>query len=61
VLEFGLPAPDALRQVEGPHLLAEDLRVKERFGFERHLPGDKLCGPRKKAKRISRTEEAARE
>jgi hypothetical protein len=36
VLEFGLPVPHALRQVEGPHLLAEDFRVEERFGFEGH-------------------------
>ena len=37
VLEFGLPVPHALWQVEGPHLLAEDFRVEERFRFERHL------------------------
>ena len=36
VLEFGLPVPRALGQVEGPHLLAEDFRVEERFGFEGH-------------------------
>ena len=35
-LEFGLPVPHALRQVEGPHLLAQDFRVEERFGFESH-------------------------
>jgi hypothetical protein len=28
VLEFGLPVSRALRQVEGPHLLAEDFRVE---------------------------------
>jgi len=44
VLEFGLPVPHALRQVESPHLLAEDFRVEERFGFERHLPRDGVCG-----------------
>ena len=37
MLEFGLPVLHTLRQVEGPHLLADDLRVEERFGFERHL------------------------
>jgi hypothetical protein len=34
VLELGLPALHALRQVESPDLLAEDFRVEERFGFE---------------------------
>ena len=28
--------PHALRQAKGPHLLAEDFRVEERFGFEGH-------------------------
>jgi hypothetical protein len=48
MLEFGLPVPHALRQVEGPHLLADDLGMEERFGFERHLPGDRVCGAGKK-------------
>jgi hypothetical protein len=26
----------ALRQVEGPHLSADDFRVEDSFGFERH-------------------------
>ena len=43
VLKFGLPVRHALRQVEGPHLLAEDVRVEERFGFERHLFSGRLC------------------
>ena len=33
VLKFELPVPHALRQVESPHLLAEDLRAEERFGL----------------------------
>jgi hypothetical protein len=36
MLEFGLPVPYALRQVEGPRLLAQDFREEERFGFESH-------------------------
>ena len=48
VLEFGLPVPHALRQAEGPHLLADDFRVEERFGFESHLLGDSLCRDGKK-------------
>ena len=43
VLEFGLPGARLLRQVEGPHLLAQDFRVEERFGFDSHLPGDRVC------------------
>jgi hypothetical protein len=35
-LELGLPVRHALRQVEGPHLLAQELRMEERFGFEGH-------------------------
>ena len=31
---------------------ADDFRVEERFGFERHLPGDRVCGRRGKTKRI---------
>jgi len=46
--QFGLPLPRALRQVESPHLLADDLRVKERFGFERHLFSGRLCRDGKK-------------
>ncbi len=52
VQEFGLPVPHALRQGERPYLLAQDFGVEERFGFERHLPGDKLCAWREKTKRI---------
>ena len=48
VFELGLPVPEALRQVEGPHLLADDLRVEERFGFERHLFSGSLCRAGKK-------------
>ena len=51
VLEFGLPVPHALRQVESPHLLAEDFRVEERFGFERHLLGDRIRRHSEKTKR----------
>jgi hypothetical protein len=42
VLELGLPVPRALRQVERPHLLAEDFRVEERFGFEGHWPQQRI-------------------
>src|ERR1035438_3258037 len=42
VLEFGQPVPHALRQVEGPHLLADDFRVEERFRFECHLFGGRV-------------------
>jgi len=38
----------ALRQIERLHLLAQDLRVEERFGFDSHLPGDRVCGAGKK-------------
>jgi hypothetical protein len=38
VLEFGLPSRRLLRQIERPHLLAQDFRVEERFGFEGYLP-----------------------
>jgi hypothetical protein len=44
MLEFGLPVRHAIRQVEGPHLLAEHFRVEERFGFECHLFSGSLCG-----------------
>ena len=43
VLEFGLPVPHALRQAEGPHLLADDFRVEERFRFKGHLFSGRLC------------------
>src|SRR6266446_489085 len=36
VLEFRLPIPDALQQVEGAHLLADHLRVEEWLGFKSH-------------------------
>ncbi len=52
VLEFGLPGGGLLWQDERPHLLAQDFRVEERFGFEGHLPGEKVCEPRRKTKRI---------
>src|ERR1051325_3855120 len=32
-----------LRQVEGPHLLPDDLRMKERLGFDRHLLNSRLA------------------
>jgi hypothetical protein len=48
MLEFGLPVPHALRQVEGPHLLAEDFRVEERFRFKGHLFSRSLCRDGKK-------------
>jgi hypothetical protein len=48
MLEFGLPDRRLLRQVERPHLLAQDLRVEERFGFERHLFSGRLCRAGKK-------------
>jgi hypothetical protein len=34
--EPGLQCRDAFRQLEGTYLLADDLRVKERFGFDGH-------------------------
>ena len=48
MLEFGLPDRHALGQVEGPYLLAEDFRVEERFGFDSHLPGDRVGDAGKK-------------
>ena len=36
VLEFGLPIPYALRQVEGPHLLAHNLGMEQGLGFDSH-------------------------
>ena len=48
MLEFGLPVRHALRQAEGPHLLADDFRVEERFGFECHLFSRSLCRDGKK-------------
>ena len=44
VLEFGLPGGRLLRQVVRSHLLAQDFRVEERFGFDGHLPGEKASG-----------------
>ncbi len=52
VLEFGQPVPRALRQAERAHLLAEDLRVEERFGFEGHLFSGRLWATAQKAERI---------
>jgi hypothetical protein len=40
--EFGLSVLDMLRQDERPHLLADDLRMKEQFGFESHLSRRRL-------------------
>jgi hypothetical protein len=37
-----------IRQIERPHLLAQDFRVEERFGFNGHLPGDGVATARKK-------------
>jgi hypothetical protein len=31
-----------LRQIERPHLLAQDFRAEERFGFEGHLPQQRI-------------------
>ena len=45
---LGSAVRHALRQVEGPHLLAEDFRVEERFGFEGHLFRGRLGRDRKK-------------
>ena len=44
VFEFGLSGGGLLGQDERPHLLAQDFRVEERFGFEGHLPGDSVSG-----------------
>jgi hypothetical protein len=30
--------------LERPHLLAQDFRVKERYGFDSHVPGQRICG-----------------
>jgi hypothetical protein len=30
--------------LERPYLLAQDLRVEERFGFDGHLSGDRVFG-----------------
>jgi hypothetical protein len=38
--------------LERPYLLAQDFRVEERFGFDSHLPGDRVCGSWEKTKRI---------
>ena len=52
VLVFGLPGVRLLGEHERPHLLAQDFRVKERFGFNSHLPGDRVSGDGGKTKRI---------
>ena len=52
VLEFGPPNAHLLREVKRPYLLAQDFRVEERFGFDSHLPGRRLCRNRGKTKRI---------
>ena len=41
-----------LRQVKRPHLLAHDLGVEQGLGFDSHLLGDSLSGPRPETKRI---------
>jgi hypothetical protein len=48
VLKFGLPDRRLVRETERPHLLAQDLRVEQRFGFDSHLPGKRLGGAGKK-------------
>ena len=45
---LGCQAAVWLREIERPHLLAQDFRVEERFGFDSHLPGDRLCAIGKK-------------
>jgi hypothetical protein len=42
VVEFGLAGDGLLGENEGTHLLAQDLRVEQRFGFDGHLPGDRI-------------------
>jgi hypothetical protein len=44
MLEFGLTGARLFRQIERPHLLAQDFRVEERFGFDSHLPGHRVGG-----------------
>jgi hypothetical protein len=41
-----------VREGERPHLLAQDFRVEERFGFDGHLPQDRISGRRGKTKKI---------
>ena len=43
MLKFGPPTGRLPRQVERPRLLAQDSRVEERFGFDGHTPGARLC------------------
>ena len=31
-----------LQQIEGPHLLAQDFGVEERFGLDSHLPEERI-------------------
>jgi hypothetical protein len=50
VLEFGLPGARLLRRVERPHLLAQHFRVEERFGFDSHLPPDRIRRRRQETK-----------
>jgi hypothetical protein len=38
--------------LERPYLLAQDFRVEERFGFDSHLPRDRISGAGGKTKRI---------
>ena len=45
---LGCQSAVVLRQVERPHLLAQDFRVEERFGFEGHLFSGRLCRDGKK-------------
>jgi len=52
MLEFGLPSRRLLGQIERPHLLAQDLRVEQRFGFDSHFPGERVSGDGGKTKRI---------
>ena len=42
-LTMGCPAPRLLLEVERAHLLAQDFRMKERFGFDSHLPCNRVC------------------
>jgi hypothetical protein len=38
--------------LEGPHLLAQDFQVEERFGFDNHLPRDRIRRHPEKTKGI---------
>jgi hypothetical protein len=50
MLEFRMPGQRLIREIEGPHLLAQDFRVEERFGFDSHLPRDRIRRRRQKTK-----------